>query len=105
MEQSWYRREMRRRPLMISTAPPDAVPKRRARRPPRAAPRRPTTIARVDEPPDSVSCSDSSDSSMRLSASPRSRSYRSSHSSHSSHSSLDLNDSSRYVTIYTQQSG
>lgn len=49
MEQSWYRREMRRRPLMINTAPGEASPARRARRNPRAPhpphpPRRHTTV-------------------------------------------------------------
>ncbi|KAL4711358.1 hypothetical protein ACJJTC_019199 [Scirpophaga incertulas] len=64
-EMSWYRREMRKRPLMISTAP-SPPPRRRV-----ARTARPPTPQIHEEPPepDSVSGSDDSDSSVRLSVS------------------------------------
>lgn len=65
LEQAWYRREMRRRPLMISTAPEGSGGRRRAGRKPgvRAAPPRPAARPTRPEPPEpeSASCSDTSD--------------------------------------------
>lgn len=97
--QAWYRREMRRRPLMISTAPEGAGPRRRAGRRPRAAPRSPRTVPRAPDPPEpesAASCSDTSDEWVqRAPRAPRAaRSQRSQRSdADTQHSSLDLTDS------------
>ncbi|CAG9575003.1 unnamed protein product [Danaus chrysippus] len=109
-EMSWYRREMRRRPVMISTAGegPRRRPGRRPRQtqPPRTRPPPPRAQViplRVDEEPPEVAddSADTSDESVRLSGSQssrssRSRSSRTSRSSRSSrtrHSSAELCDS------------
>ncbi|XP_037298900.1 bromodomain and WD repeat-containing protein 1 isoform X2 [Manduca sexta] len=95
LEMSWYRREMRRRPVMISTATDSASGRRRPgprARAPRAArppPARPPPPRVEEEPPESASHSDTSDESVRLSGSAHSSRDRSSFAS-----SLDLTDSS-----------
>ncbi|XP_063632423.1 bromodomain and WD repeat-containing protein 3 [Cydia splendana] len=95
-ELAWYRREMRRRPIMISTAP---EPQRRRARPrPRPKPQA-QPVRRVVEEPSALevvsSDNDTSDESVRLSRS-HSRSSRSRSHSRSSRSSLDLTDSSSH---------
>ncbi|XP_048003911.1 PH-interacting protein-like [Leguminivora glycinivorella] len=95
-ELAWYRREMRRRPIMISTAPEPV--RRRARPKPRPTPQA-QPVRRVVEEPSALevvsSDNDTSDESVRLSRS-HSRSSRSRSHSRSSRSSLDLTDSSSH---------
>ncbi|KAI8426696.1 hypothetical protein MSG28_014402 [Choristoneura fumiferana] len=115
-ELAWWRREMRRRPIMISTAPEPGRRRARARAQAKArarAPPVPVPVRRaVEEPPAPAadsSPSDTSDESVRLSRSPsrspsrshsrtsrsRSRSHSHSHShSRSSRTTMDLSDSS-----------
>nr|XP_049707984.1 bromodomain and WD repeat-containing protein 1 isoform X2 [Helicoverpa armigera] len=112
LEQSWYRREMRRRPLMISTAAEGGGgPRRRAgrrRAPARAPERRP----RPEEPPEppSASCSDTSDEWVqrrpRRAREPASSldltdTDTSSHNSHNSHNSASKSDSSSSSSQYS----
>ncbi|XP_050676362.1 PH-interacting protein isoform X2 [Leptidea sinapis] len=90
LEMAWYRREMRRRPVMISTATGDGAGRRRAgRRPrapaPRARPQPEQPAAAEDRERRGSSCSEeaaevtsssTSDESVCLSVSPSSRSSR-----------------------------
>ncbi|CAB3245434.1 unnamed protein product [Arctia plantaginis] len=101
LEQAWYRREMRRRPLMISTAP-DGGPRRRAARRPAARPAtRPQPRPEPPEPlePDSLSGSDTSDEWLQRPSAARtarpshtSRTSRTSNDTRASLSSLELDD-------------
>ncbi|KAJ8703846.1 hypothetical protein PYW07_013140 [Mythimna separata] len=102
LEQSWYRREMRRRPLMISTATEGGGgPRRRAGRRARGPAERPRPRPRLhEEPPEpeSASCSDTSDEWVQRAT----RHDRSTPDSRNS--SLDLSDTDTSSSSSSQYS-